>query len=127
MKLHRKNQIEIEVMLLNSFIRRRIAKTQQASEKLTLRDLGIQNAKLKRMLAAKEDPYAGLARSSKKLAKERGRRDRRIDLQHRKVRDVLRRFVESQAPNATRREMKETIKEIEEMIAESVEFILKQV
>jgi hypothetical protein len=115
----------LETLVLDAYI-----KHNNAKDPLAMRELAIQNSKLRRMLSVKqEDPLAGAravigGRSTKKLAKERGKRDNAIGTQHKKVRSLLGDSIRATAlkrnPNATRSEIRANITFIEKALGDSV-------
>ncbi len=105
-------------------------KHQAAKDPRKVRELAIQNSKLNRMLwATNEDPHA-TGRSTKKLAKQRGKRDKAIGEQHKKVRSLLRDFVRTTAlelnPQATRSDIRMNISFMEELQAASLKSVKEQ-
>jgi hypothetical protein len=92
----KKWEMDVESMILDGYIRHYLKK-----DPLSVRELAIQNSKLRRMIllsSQKDDPrVAGLGvfggRSSKKMAKERGKREKAIGQQHKKVCSLWRGFI----------------------------------
>ena len=126
MNSDKKFDMRIESLVLDVFI-----KNQAAKDSRKVRELAIQNSKLNRMLwATNEDPPHATGRSTKKLAKQRGKRDKAIGEQHKKVRSLLQDFIRATAlklnPLATRSDIRMNISFMEELQAASLQSIKKQ-
>jgi hypothetical protein len=127
----RKWQMDVESMILDGYMRHYLKKDPRS-----VRELAIQNSKLRRMISVasqKDAPRAsGLGllggRSRKKVAKERGKRDKAIDLQHRKVRSLFHAFIVVEVkkldPNGTAPDMSAHIAYVEKDLAAKVKSIM---